>query len=53
MYLRVHQFIVLREDYHEPLPEITELPPVLANRRHYQGHPCSVFAETDLNLSRL
>ena len=26
IYLRVHQFKVLREDYHEPLPEITELP---------------------------
>ena len=51
MYLRVHQFIVLREDYHEPLPEITEL--LHANRRHHQGHPCTVFAETDLNLSRL
>ena len=38
--LKSAQFKVLREDYHEPLPEITELPSVLANRRHHQGHPC-------------
>ena len=48
MYLRVHQFKVLRKDYHEPLPEITELPSVLANRRHHQG-PAPVGQIDSLN----